>query len=76
MWIATLFGKNVFHGFVNVGVVKETGDIGLLQLKVEERYGIKFEQDNVHSQFGYRIFDNATDDRDIRLVITVIDVID
>ena len=74
MWVATLVGKDVYNEFVIAGVC-ETMNIGLAQITIEKRFKVKFEQDDEHSVFGHRIFNNVSDNRDIKLIISITNII-
>lgn len=72
VWVVTLAGEHVHHGYSVQGIVESVDDLSIIREKIKETYKIEFESKNSASddfRSFYRKFINITDNRDIVLIL-------
>lgn len=75
VYVVSLAGKHVFHNWSTQCVIKNMSDLGKVRATIMKNYDIKFE--NLSSSFcnGWWLFENITDNRDIKLIVERVDVL-
>ena len=71
IYVASLQGKSVFHGFSIQRAMKDLSDLEFLRARLKEEYNLTFDE---HSSArarssSYFVFDNIGDDRDVKLIV-------
>ena len=71
IYVASLQGKSVFHGFSIQRAMKDLSDLKFLRAKLKEEHNLTFDE---HSSArggssSYLVFDNIGDDRDVKLIV-------
>lgn len=76
VYVVSLIGQCVFHNWDIQYVIKHIDNLDKVRTKIKENYGIEFEELSSKFYNGWWMFDNITDDRDIRLIVERIDILD
>lgn len=76
VYVVSLVGKHVFHGMDIKAVVKHIDDVDKVRTLIKENHGIEFEKRTSRFYIDYWCFDNITDDRDIKLIVERVDVVE
>lgn len=75
-YVAYLWGDNVFNGHSNVCLFENFSEFDDVRKLIKEKYNLEFtEFATSFCGSGYQVFNNITDDRDIKLVIDRVDII-
>ena len=71
IYVASLQGKNVFHGFSIQRAMKDLSDLEFLRARLKEEYNLTFDEYSSArtSSSSYLVFDNIGDDRDVKLIV-------
>ena len=71
IYVASLQGKNVFHGFSIQCAMKDLSNLELLRARLKEEHNLTFDEHSSArtSSSSYLVFDNIGDDRDIKLIV-------
>lgn len=71
IYVASLQGKSVFHGFSIQRVMKDLSDLEFLRARLKEEYNLTFDEYSSArcSSSSYLVFDNIGDDRDVKLIV-------
>ena len=71
IYVASLQGKSVFHGFSIQRAMKDLSDLKLLRARLKEKHSLIFDEHSSAraSSSSYLVFDNIGDDRDVKLVV-------
>lgn len=76
VYVVSLAGKHVFHDWSIQCVITTMDSLDKVRDKIKERCNIEFEENSAYCTNGYWKFDNITDDRDIYLIVELIDIIE
>lgn len=76
VYVVSLVGQYVFNNWDIQYVIKHIDNLDKVPTKIKENYGIEFEEVSSSFYNSLWIFDNVTDDRDIRLIVERIDILD
>lgn len=68
-YVVSLAGKRVFHDLSIQCIINHFDDLDKVRTTIKKKYNIEFEQFSSSSNSHRQVFNNITDDRDIRLVI-------
>ena len=71
IYVASLQGKSVFHGFSIQCAMKDLSDLELLRSRLKEEHNLTFDEHSSArgSSSSYLGFDNIGDDRDVKLIV-------
>ena len=71
IYVASLQGKSVFHGFSIQCAMKDLSDLEFLRARLKEEHNLTFDEHSSAraSSSSYLVFDNIGDDRDVKLVV-------
>lgn len=71
IYVASLQGESVFHGFSIQCAMKDLSDLELLRARLKEEHNLTFDEHSSArgSSSSYLVFDNIGDDRDVKLVV-------
>ena len=71
IYVASLQGKSVFHGFSIQRAMKDLSDLKLLRARLKEKHHLTFDEYSSAraSSSSYLVFHNIGDDRDVKLVV-------
>lgn len=74
-WIVALVGEHVHHGHANQCVISNIGMLDEIRNRIKDRYELEFSEQSVSTySFGYRRYNNISDDRDVSLVVEAITI--
>lgn len=76
VYVVSLAGKHVFHDWSIQCIITTMDNLDKIRDKIKERCNIEFEEKSTYFTNGYWKFDNITDDRDIYLIVELVDVIE
>lgn len=68
-YVVALVGSRVFNDLSIQCIINHFDDLDKVRTTIKEKYNIEFEQLSSSSNSHRQVFNNITDDRDIRLVI-------
>lgn len=74
MYVVYLQGAHVFHEFSVQGYIDNLGEMPRVREKLKSKYQVEFAQDG-YSRFGYNRYRIVNDDRDIELVVEMVEKI-
>lgn len=71
IYVASLQGKSVFHGFSIQCAMKDLSDLELLRIRLKDEHDLIFDEHSSAraSSSSYLVFDNIGDDRDVKLIV-------
>lgn len=71
IYVASLQGKSVFHGFSIQCAIKDLSDLKLLRARLKDEHDLIFDEHSSAraSSSSYLVFDNIGDDRDVKLIV-------
>ena len=71
IYVASLQGKSVFHGFSIQRAMKDLSDLEFLRARLKEEHNLTFDEHSSAraSSSSYFVFDNIGDDRDVKLIV-------
>lgn len=74
IYVVYLQGAHVFHEFSVQGYIDTLDDLDRVREKLKSKYQVEFEQDG-YNRFGYNRYKVINDDRDIELVVEMVEKI-
>lgn len=76
LFIVQLRGTKVFGGYSNVAIIKSLDDLDKVRKSIKESKGLEFDELADFRFNGLSEFPNITDNRDIKLRVEVVDVVE
>lgn len=75
-YVVSLAGSHVFHDWSVKAIIKHIDDLDKVRVMIRDNHGIEFEDKSSQFYNGWWRFDNITDNRDIKLIVERVDIID
>lgn len=76
MFVVALVGNHVFHNYSIQCVIKSIDALDKVRDVIKNRHGIEFEEVSYRFNGGFWKFDNITDNRDISLVVELVNIVE
>lgn len=76
MYVVQLRGAKVFGGYSNVAIIKSLDDLDKVRKSIKERTGLEFSELASLRFNGLIEFDNISDEREIKLYVEIVDVVE
>lgn len=76
VYVVSLVGSHVFHDWSIKAIIKYIDDLDKVRAMIRDNHGVEFEDKCSHFYNGWWCFDNITDDRDIKMIVERVDIIE
>lgn len=76
MYVVQLRGAKVFGGYSNVAIIKSLDDLDKVRKSIKERTGLEFSELASVRFNGLVEFDNVSDEREIKLHVELVEVVE
>lgn len=75
-YVVSLAGSHVFHEWSVRAIIKSIDDLDKVRAIIRNNNGIEFEDRPSRFYNGWWCFDNITDNRDIKLIVERVDIVE
>ena len=75
-YVVSIAGSYVFHDWSVKAIIKNIDDLDKVRAMIKDNHGIEFEDKSYNFYNGWRCFDNITDNRDIRLIVERVGIVE
>ena len=75
-YVVSLAGSNVFHDWSVKAIIKHIDDLDKIRAIIKDNHGIEFEDKSYRFYNGWWCFDNITDNRDIKLIVERVNIVE
>lgn len=75
-YVVSLAGSHVFHDWSVRAIIKSIDDLDKVRAMIRDNNGIEFDDKPSHFYNGWWCFDNITDNRDIKLIVELVNIVE
>ena len=76
MYVISLAGKHVFHEWSIQCCITSLDKLNKVRDYIKDRHGIEFSKESTNFTIAYRKYDNITDERDIKMIVEQVDIVE
>ena len=76
MYVVSLAGSHVFHDWSVKAIIKHIDELDKVRAMIRDNHDIEFEDKSSRFYNGWWCFDNITDNRDIKLIVERVDIVE
>lgn len=76
IYLVSLAGKHVFNEWFIECCISSLDKLDKVRDYIKDRYGIEFSKESTNFTIAYCKYDNITDERDIKMIVEQVDIME